>query len=152
MKKTYLYSTLALLSAIALSAGAENVNMPDVSSVPTEAQVTTLDPTLAFFTALSSCTPGTYTEKNILSSEVGQANLNQHIIGVSEDKLYCNAVLSTPDGRTMTCAFPMEKLPWIDDTHFMQGMLQGTTNDPSEDSINADLLWSKMKADSCSLD
>lgn len=150
MKNTYFYSLLVVLSVLTLNVSAEDVKVP-TTTAPTDAETTTIDPTLAFFTALSNCTPGSYTEKNILSNEVGQANLNQHIIGISEDKLYCNAMLTTPDGRTMTCAFPMEKLPQLEDTHFMQGMLQDTTDEPSQDSVNADTLWSQMKVDSCSL-
>lgn len=148
--------TLFLSAALATPVSADNIDIPPPISVPSmpgsaaSASTQSMDPTLAFFTALSECTPGSYTEKNNISTEVGPAMLNQQIVGQSEDKLTCNATLSTPDGRTMTCAFPMYSVIQLNDQHFMQGMLADTADNPTADTVNADMLWSQLKADSCS--
>lgn len=110
----------------------------------------TTDPTLAFFTALGACTPGKYQEKNIIANEVGQPMLNQEIIGPSNDQLSCNVKLSTPDNRTMDCAFPMDSLSMFSDQHFLQGMMSDTIDSPSQDAVSADMNWSQMKAQNCS--
>ena len=150
--------TLAILTAATFGVSADDNSVPpDIDTagvVDTAAPATTavaIDPTLAFFSALASCTPGSYTEKNILSEDVGQANLKQQIIGFSNDKSTCNAVLTTPDNRVLTCAFPVFMLQQLNDQHFLEGMLEGTTDSPSRNALDADLLWSNLKANSCSL-
>lgn len=157
MRKIQMLLILTFLSALTINVTADDTPLPaDVDGGANMTQAATplddpLDPTLEFFSALASCTPGTYTEKNILTSEVGQANLTQQIIGYSEDKLTCNAVLTTPDNRTLTCAFPTYMLPQLNDQHFLEGVLEANSESPGKNSLNADLLWSKAKADSCSL-
>ncbi len=108
-----------------------------------------VDPTLVFFTSLSTCTPGDYSEQNDLSVELGQSYLKQQIINLDND--ICNVKLSTPDNRIMTCAFPMAQISNLTDQHFLQGILQGTTNTDQE-GINAESLWSRLKTNYCTFD
>lgn len=160
MKRIYLANILIFLSAFTTVVNADAgvlANPPPAPNTSDAASTDTstsdqpeIDPTLAFFTALSTCTPGIYSEKNILTTEVGQPMLTQQIIGLSDDKLTCNATLTTPDNRTMTCSFPMDQLPEFSDQHFLRGMLADTTDNPGQDSLNADMRWSQMKANSCS--
>jgi hypothetical protein len=91
-----------------------------------------IDPTLVFFTSLSTCTPGDYSEQNDLAQQVGQPYLNQRIIGL-EDGI-CSVILTTPDNRNMACAFPMPQLLNFTDQHFLQGMVQSASN-PDQDGI-----------------
>lgn len=151
MKRTYLAHILILLTVFTTTVTADDAFYADTSDMGAASVVPMqLDPTLAFFSAMSTCTPGSYTEKNIISTEVGPAMLNQTIVGFNEDGSVCNAILVTPDNRHLTCAFPKDSLNIFNDQHFLQGMLAGTTDSPSQDSINADMTWSQMKEDHCS--
>jgi len=105
-----------------------------------------VDPTLVFFTSLSTCTPGNYTEQNDVTDQVGQAYLKQQIIGITDS--ICNVILTTPDNRNMTCTFPMEQMAHLTDQHFLQGILQGAGNS-DQDGINAETLWSQLKTQYC---
>ncbi len=131
---------------------AEGMGIANTQSMDNTSQNMTIDPTLAFFSALSTCTPGTYTEKNILLAEVGRPELKQQIIGQSDDDLVCNAILMTPDNRTLTCAFPMHRLMKVNEQRFLEGVLEATTDSPSQNALNSDMIWSQIKAESCSLD
>lgn len=108
-----------------------------------------VDPTLVFFTSLSTCTPGDYMEQNDLADQVGQVYLKQQIIGL-EDNI-CNVKLTTPDNRIMTCAFPMQQMINFTDQHFLQGMVQNVSN-PDQDGINAETKWSCMKTTYCTFE
>ncbi len=118
---------------------------PDVSIVG--ADQVNVDPTLAFFSALSTCTPGEYSEHNTLSDTVGQSMLKHTILGQDHDN--CTVVLSTPDNRSMTCSFPMGDLSPLGDQHFMQGILSDTVTEPSSGSVTSDMQWSQLKTDNC---
>lgn len=123
--------------------------LPDATTSDSTPEI---DPTLAFFYALSTCSPGFYYEKNIITNEVGPPMLSQQIIGLDENKkITCNVKLMTPDDRAMECVFPMSELAGFSDQHFLQGMLQDTVDSPDQDSLNAGLRWSKMKSDYCGL-
>ncbi len=150
MKNSKLIYLLITLTVFSTMVSADDTGLPVTdASTETAASSGPSDPTLAFFAALSECTPGSYTEKNVIADEVGQSILKQQIVGKSDDNLSCNAKLATPDGRIMTCAFPMEKIPQFNDQHFMQGILEDTTDSPSHAAISADLLWSQMKVNFC---
>lgn len=106
-----------------------------------------IDPNFLFFTALSKCIPGDYMEKNTLAASVGQQFLNQKIIGEAEGM--CLVKLTTPDNRAMSCSFPIKDLAKFEDPHILQGIV-GSSADPSnKNSVNADELWSQMKANNC---
>ncbi len=154
MRNTYLLITLVVCAAATASVTAEDMQPDalDTSVVVPVPDTGASDPTLLFFSALSACTPGTYTEKNILTEDVGQTNLTQHIIGPSDDKLTCNAMLMTPDSRVLTCAFPIQTLTQLNDQQFLEGVLEANADEPGQKSIKADMLWSNMKAENCSLD
>lgn len=111
------------------------------------AETPAIDPTLNFFMSLSTCTPGTYTERNDISSTVGVQNLQQVIIGKEDD--VCSVVLSTPDNRQMTCSFDMKDLASLSDQHFLQGLLTDSSGDTDSKSVASDTLWSDLKAKSC---
>lgn len=108
-----------------------------------------VDPTLVFFTSLSTCTPGDYFEQNDLTDQVGQAYLSQKILGLEDD--LCNVILTTPDNRSMACAFPMQKMSTFTDQHFLQGIIQDLNN-PDQDGVNAEEFWSGMKTTYCNFD
>lgn len=152
MKKLKFLTLLVFLSGFTASIMADSMAQTMQTSDVEQESNMNVDPTLAFFASLSTCTPGVYTEKNILTSEVGQSLLKQQIIGLSDDNLSCNAILMTPDNRTLVCVFPMYKLVQVNDQHFLEGVLDANTDSPTQKSINADMLWSQLKADSCSLD
>lgn len=137
MKKISLLCACAIL-VIATHAYAED---------PMPAETPAIDPTLSFFMSLSTCTPGTYTERNDISATVGVKNLQQVIIGKEDD--VCNVVLSTPDNRQMTCSFAMKDLANLSDQHFLQGLLTDSAGDTDANSVAADMLWSDLKAKSC---
>lgn len=105
-----------------------------------------VDPTLLFFTSLSSCIPGNYTEQNDMFDQVGQPYLNQRIIDLTDN--ICNVILTTPDHRNMTCTFPMEQLAGLTDQHFLQGIVQDIGN-ADQSGISADTLWSQLKTKYC---
>lgn len=111
------------------------------------AQLQPIDPTLSFFTALATCAPGNYTERNDLGAEVGQAWLNQSILGQEQDT--CNVILSTPDGRSMSCVFPMANLTSLFDQSFLQGILDNSMVNSSKDAVRADMIWSQLKTSYC---
>lgn len=111
------------------------------------AQLQAIDPTLSFFTSLATCAPGNYTERNDLDGNVGQAWLNQIILG--QDQGICNVVLSTPDSRNMNCAFPMNELTNLMDQNFLQGALDSTTDSSTKFAVKSDLLWSQLKTTYC---
>ncbi len=108
-----------------------------------------VDPTLVFFTSLGTCIPGDYTEQNDLTDQVGQAYLKQQIVSLENG--ICNVKLTTPDNRSMTCAFPMQKMTNFNDQHFLQGMIQ-RINNMDQNGVNAEELWSNMKATYCNFD
>lgn len=151
MKNTYLLGMIVSLSAFTTNViAADAAIAPPIPSAPatSAAPVTaSVDPTAAFFIALSSCTPGTYIEKNILSADVGQQFLTQQIIGSDQD--ICKAQLTTPDNRTMTCAFPMAALTQLTDPHFLRGIVADATDTTDPDALTADKLWSQLKMDNC---
>jgi hypothetical protein len=107
------------------------------------------DPTQVFFSALIKCSPGNYSEKNILSESVGGDMLNHHIIGMDKAQM-CEVTLGTPDGRTMDCSFKPDDLSTLADPHFISGILSDTVDNPSDEAVKADELWNGLKAGSCS--
>lgn len=137
---------IKLLSVAVLCCGLYGNSFADSAAATPSIPV---DPTLVFFTSLSTCTPGDYKEQNDLVDQVGQPYLKQQIIGL-EDNI-CNVKLTTPDNRIMTCTFPMQEMTNFTDQHFLQGMLQ-TTNNPDQDGINAESLWSRLKSTYCIFD
>lgn len=124
------------------------------TEVPTVVATTSTepsDPTLAFFVAMATCTPGTYSERNYMGDNIGQVILTQKIMGLSDDKKFCNAILATPDNRVLVCQFPLNSLPQLNDQIYLEGVLEGNTDAPNQNAINSDLLWSRLKEDNCSL-
>lgn len=152
MNKVYIVTLLLFVSGMVTNLHAQDAAMNAVAPAPMPEQVAPSDPTLAFFMALSTCTPGNYTEKNTLSTEVGQATLKQEIIGPSEDGLSCNVQLTTPDNRSMTCVFPNYSLPQVSDQRFLEGVLEATAEDPQQHSLDSDLVWSTLKSSYCSFE
>jgi hypothetical protein len=136
MKNKYIFSILILCSVAAV-----NVSADDASTTAAP------DPTILFFTSLSSCTPGDYQEHNSLSSEVGPTFLKQTIIG--QDKGVCNVQLSTPDNRQMTCAFDMNDLSGLSDQHFLDGITSDASDTTDTNAVNSDMVWSNLKTNSC---
>ena len=140
MKNKYLAYALIVLATC-------TSNLMAAAATPVPPKPITIDPTLSFFTALATCAPGNYTERNDLGNEIGQAWLNQIILG--EDQGMCSVILATPDGRGMSCAFPMNELIRLLDQHFLQGILDSSTNDTTKDAVQADLAWSQLKTAYC---
>lgn len=105
------------------------------------------DPNMLFFTSLSKCVAGNYLEKNILSGSVGQQFLNQQIIG--ETAGFCVVKLTTPDNRIINCNFPMKDLANFNDPNILKGVVSSTANTTNQAVVNADELWSHIKANSC---
>jgi hypothetical protein len=134
---------IKLLVLFVLSCGLYGNCVAEVTSATPQLAI---DPTLVFFTSLSTCTPGDYDEQNDLAQQVGQPYLKQRIIGLEDG--VCSVILSTPDNRTMTCAFPMPQLVNFTDQHFLQGMIQSASK-PDRDGINAETLWSCLKTSYC---
>jgi len=137
---------IKLFSIFALSCVMYGNCFADVAAAAPQLAV---DPTLVFFTSLSTCTPGDYTEQNDLAVQVGQPYLKQQIIGL-EDNI-CNVQLTTPDNRIMSCAFPMQQVTNFTDQHFLQGMLQSAKN-TDQDGIKAETVWSCLKTTYCTFE
>jgi hypothetical protein len=140
MVKAYSICLLVLFTVCSFGLYAEDTAMPP-------AQEVVLDPTIAFFSALSTCSPGNYAEKNDLEGNVGQTWLSQIIIG--QDEGACNVTLSTPDGRVMNCAFPMTSLSTLMDQQFLQGSADNNSIAADKNAVNADVVWSQLKTDHC---
>jgi hypothetical protein len=138
MKQIYKSSILVLTCVLAANCFA---------GTSTDLQQPAIDPTLVFFTSLSTCTPGIYNEQNDVAAEVGQSFLKQEIVSLENG--ICNVKLTTPDNRIMACAFPMQQMTQLTDQHFLQGMLQDANNS-DQDGVNAEELWSNLKISYCS--
>lgn len=136
MSKLKAILTLALLSVLP---------MVNANTANTE-----IDQTLVFFTSLAKCTPGAYNERNPLAATVGAEWLQQQIYGL-DNKGYCHVALETADGRNLDCNFSMEDLAKLNDQHFLVGIFTSNVENPSKDSVDADLLWSQMKTASCDI-
>lgn len=147
-KNVYIASILVIFTGI-FAAHAQEINAVAPAPLPSTAPS---DPTLSFFMALSTCTPGTYTEKNTLMDDVGQATMTQEVLGPSEDNLSCNVQLTTPDNRTMTCSFPNYSLTQVSDQRFLEGVLEASAEDPNQNALNSDLVWSTLKSSYCSFE
>lgn len=134
---------IKLLAVLVMFCGFYGNCVADTAPVAEPAAV---DPTLVFFTSLSTCTPGEYTEQNDLTQQIGRPYLQQQIVGL-EDNI-CSVILSTPDNRKMVCAFPMQQMTQIMDQHFLQGVLQNASN-PDQNGVNAETTWSNLKSKYC---
>ncbi len=119
-----------------------------VSDGATDTTVSSGDPTLDFFLSIQQCKQGVYQQKNALSDSVGPEFLQQTIIGMGDTG--CKVILTTPDSRVMYCSLTGADLQAMRDQHFLKGMMSDTTDSPSQESVNADITWTQIKAASCS--
>lgn len=156
IKLSLLTTTFALLLAITGTVGAADTS-PTVTTPPTDASQpaeeapttqSSGDPTLDFFLAMQQCAPGVYQQKNSLSDTVGPEFLQQTIIGRGDDG--CKVILTTPDSRVMYCKLTGDNLQAMRDQHFLKGMMGDSATSPTQDSVNADMIWTQIKTTSCS--
>jgi hypothetical protein len=108
------------------------------------------DPTVVFFKAVQSCTPGNYQQKNILSTNEDDAWLNHQIAGMDEQG-YCHVILGTPDTRRMDCYFDPYDLADLGTPRFLSGM-QSLERDPSSKAgVAAEHEWSQLRDQNCGM-